>query len=349
MSNSTHRRRTSRRAKLGGLAVAAAVAVGGGVAIAGSAMADKASPGTTSTAATTGGFSPYVDTSLASAGKLADLAKTSGAEDLNLAFVTSGGDCSPEWGGTTDVGGGDLSAQISALRDAGGDVRVSFGGANGQELALACDSAGALADAYGKVVDAYQLKKVDFDVEGGAVSDTAANTRRAQAVAELQKAHPGLDVSFTLATMPTGLTQDGENLLKDAKAQGVEVGAVNLMAMDYGSSFDGDMGEYAEQAATAAHGQIQSDLGLSSDAAWSHLAVTPMIGVNDVQAERFTVADAKELAGFAASRNLAWLSMWSANRDRPCPGGAGTSAQPTCSSVEQGEGDFGKALAGGAS
>ena len=42
--------------------------------------------------------------------------------------------------------------------------------------------------------------------------------------------------------MPEGLTQDGVNLVADAKKNGVKISAVNIMAMDYGRSFSGDMG-----------------------------------------------------------------------------------------------------------
>ena len=44
---------------------------------------------------------------------------------------------------------------------------------------------------------------------------------------------------------------------------------------------------------------------------------------------------AQQLATFAASKHLAWLSMWSATRDTECPGGALSYAQPTCSSIVQ--------------
>ena len=175
-----------------------------------------------------------------------------------------------------------VAAQIGALRAKGGDVRVSFGGASGSELATTCSSADDLAAAYGKAVDQYKLTKVDFDIEGGALPDTAANTRRAQAIAKLQQQHPGLDVSFTLPVMPEGLTQDGVNLLADAKANGVNIAAVNIMAMDYGASYSGDMGTVRDQAATATQAQVKSVLGLSDAAAWKAVAVTPMIGVNDV-------------------------------------------------------------------
>ncbi|MFJ8794076.1 cellulose binding domain-containing protein [Streptomyces sp. NPDC102462] len=296
-------------------------------------------------AAAGAGFAPYVDTSLYPAFDLSASAAATGVKDYNLAFVTDGGGCTPKWGGVTDLSGDGVAAQIGALRAEGGDVRVSFGGASGSELATTCSSADALAAAYGKVVDAYGLTKVDFDVEGGALPDTAANTRRAQAIARLQARHPGLDVSFTLPVMPEGLTQDGVNLLADARSNGVRIGTVNIMAMDYGPAYSGDMGDYAEQAATATQAQIKSVLGLSDGAAWQAVAVTPMIGVNDVSSEVFTVDDAAQLVDFARSKGLGGLSMWSATRDKQCAGGSKPTADATCSSIVQDPFAFSKAFA----
>ncbi|MFF5024931.1 cellulose binding domain-containing protein [Streptomyces collinus] len=290
------------------------------------------------------GFAPYVDTSLYPAFDLLASADATGVKNYNLAFVTDGGGCTPKWGGVTDLTGDGVAAQIGALRAKGGDVRVSFGGASGSELATTCSSADALAAAYGKAVDAFKLTKVDFDVEGGALPDTAANTRRAQAIAKLQAQHPGLDVSFTLPVMPEGLTQDGVNLLSDAKSNGVKINTVNIMAMDYGASYNGDMGTYAEQAATATQAQFKSVLGLSDSAAWKTVAVTPMIGVNDVSSEVFKVDDATQLVTFAKSKGLGGLSMWSATRDKQCDGGTKPTADATCSSVAQDRFAFSKAF-----
>ncbi|MEU0439827.1 MULTISPECIES: cellulose binding domain-containing protein [unclassified Streptomyces] len=299
------------------------------------------SGGTTASA----GFAPYVDTSLYPAFDLLAAADATGVKNYNLAFVTDGGGCTPKWGGVTDLTGDAVAAQIGALRAKGGDVRVSFGGASGIELATSCSSADALAAAYGKAVDAFKLTKVDFDVEGGALPNAAANTRRAQAIAKLQQQHPGLDVSFTLPVMPEGLTQDGVDLLANAKQNGVKISTVNIMAMDYGPAYSGDMGTYAEQAATATQAQIKSVLGLSDSAAWKTVAVTPMIGVNDVASEVFRVDDASQLVAFAKSKGIGWLSMWSATRDKACPGGPKPSADATCSSIDQAPNAFAKAFA----
>lgn len=292
-----------------------------------------------------GKFAPYVDTSLFPAYDLLDTATKTGVKEFNLAFITSGGGCTPLWGGVTDLASDRVVGQIGALRAKGGDVRVSFGGAAGRELALNCSSADELAAAYAKVVDVYKLTKVDFDIEGAALPDTPANTRRAQAIAQLQKKHPGLDVSFTLPVMPEGLTQPGVDLVADAKTNGVKIDAVNVMAMDYGPAYSGDMGTYAVQAATATQAQLKGVLGLSDAAAWKTVAVTPMIGVNDVTTEIFKVDDATQLVKFAQEKGIGWLSMWSSNRDKECPGGAQNSADATCSSIVQEPLAFAKAFA----
>ncbi|MBD0673480.1 cellulose binding domain-containing protein [Streptomyces sp. CBMA156] len=298
------------------------------------------------------GFAPYVDTSLYPPYDLVATAKASGVKNFNLAFVVSGGGCTPKWGGVSELSADAVAAQIGALRAAGGEVRASFGGANGSELALACGSTAELTAVYQKVVDAYGLTRLDFDVEGGAIANAAANTRRAQAIAQLQKTAAAkgkaLDVSFTLPALPSGLTQEGVDLVAGAKANGVAIGAVNIMAMDFGDGVapnpQGQMGKYAIAAATATQAQVKSVLGLDDAAAWRKVAVTPMIGVNDVASEVFTVADAKQLADFAAARHLAWLSMWSGTRDKACEGGAKAVADATCSSVVQQPLDFTRAL-----
>lgn len=145
--------------------------------------------------------------------------------------------------------------------------------------------------------------------------------------------------------MPEGLTQDGVDLVADARTNGVKISTVNIMAMDYGAAYSGDMGTYATQAATATQAQLKSVLGLSDGAAWKAVAVTPMIGVNDVSSEIFKVDDAAQLADFARSKGLGGLSMWSATRDRQCDGGAKPTADPTCSSVVQDRFAFSKAFA----
>ncbi|MGW4205463.1 cellulose binding domain-containing protein [Streptomyces sp. NPDC004726] len=309
-----------------------------------------ASPAQTPTAvppsASTARYAPFVDVSQYPAYDMLDTAAKTGVKNFNLAFVRAGRDCVPLWGGRIELGKNGVAAQISALRAKGGDVRVSFGGGRGSELALRCTTVDALTKAYRKVIDAYGLTRIDFDVEGKGLLNKAANTRRAQAIARLQQSLPGLDVSFTLPVKPWGLPREGLELLDEARQNGVRVSTVNIMAMDYGDTYTDDMGQYAIRAATATQEQLKGLYGLSDAAAWERLAVTPMIGVNDVVSEVFTVKNAEELVAFARTKKIGWLSMWSATRDKRCsPEQQSVTPNASCSSINQQPLAFTKAFA----
>lgn len=289
-------------------------------------------------------YPPYVSATTAS-----DLDAAGSASAYNLAFVIADGrDCTPMWDGTTSIGDSAVRSRISALTDSGASVRVSFGGAAGTELAEACDSASELAAAYGKALDAAGATVADFDVEGDALKNSGSVDLRSEAIALLQKDRPDLSVSFTLQVMPSGLGDDSVALLDSANNHSVQVSTVNTMTMNYGSSYDDDMGDYAEQAAKATHDQLADIFGLSGAAAWQGPALTSMIGVNDVDNETFTLEDAAQAREFAEAKNIAWVSMWASFRDRQCEDDAASSkgAQPDCSGVDQKDGEFGEAFSG---
>src|SRR6202012_5018590 len=176
-------------------------------------------------------FAPYVDTSLYPPFSLVSTAQATGVKQFNLAFVVAGAStsgntgasCTPEWGGVPAVGSDPVASQIAALRAIGGDVRISFGGEAGSELAETCTSASQLQAAYQQVISAYDVNKIDFDIEGAAVDNTAPNARRDQALAALEAQDPGLQVSFTLPVLPSGLTADGDAVLTGAVQAGVKL------------------------------------------------------------------------------------------------------------------------------
>jgi chitinase len=266
----------------------------------------------------------------------------------NLAFVIADGhDCTPKWNGVDDLGDKAVKSRVSALTRTGATVRVSFGGASGTELAAACDSAPALAKAYGDALDAAGSAQADFDVEGDELTDSASVALRSKAIALLQTARSDLEVSFTLPVMPSGLDGDGIALLDSANKYDVRVSAVNLMTMNYGESYTGDMGSYAITSAKAAHEQLRDVFGTSDEAAWKGMALTSMIGTNDVGDETFTLADAAQVREFAQDKGIAWVSMWATFRDRPCEEGVATDdALTNCSGVSQSPGAFAEAFSG---
>jgi aryl-phospho-beta-D-glucosidase BglC (GH1 family) len=281
-------------------------------------------------------FSPYIDMAMAQDADLLAISHASGIENFTLAFVLA----SNEGIGWQGVGGIDddslsngstIRDQVNAIHAAGGSVTISFGGAAGNEAALMAHSATELQAQYQSVIDRYGVNSIDFDIEGSALPNASANAIRDQAIAGLQAANPDLKVSFTLPVLPTGLTQDGLNLLQGAMNHGVRIDMVNIMAMDYGASVDnnGQMGLSAIQASESTQQQLAS-LGLNTK-----IGITPMIGVNDIASEVFKLSDAQALVDYAAhDADVAMLSMWSVARDNSNSAGAHY-ASPDSSGIAQ--------------
>jgi hypothetical protein len=296
-------------------------------------------------------FAPYVDVTLYPTYDLVAAAKGEGIKFFTLAFVVADASNQPSWGGypSYEVNGGDfdtqLKAQVAGVRALGGDVMVSFGGENGQELAQAITDVSTLTNAYRTVINAYNLTHIDFDVEGAAVADHASIDRRSQAIAALQQqaaaAGQQLQVWFTLPVLPTGLTADGLYVLRSALKYGVNVGGVNVMAMDFGDGAApnprGQMGTYAIESATSTLDQLKALYGSARTAAqlWQMIGVTPMIGVNDQSDEVFDQAAARQLLAFSRQQGVGRLSFWSLNRDRQAAGGALGYATSDSSSILQ--------------
>lgn len=176
-----------------------------------------------------------------------------------------------------------------------------------------------LTSEYQSVIDDYGVDHLDFDIEPDSITgdakdlydvvgDKAANHLRDLAINKLKAANPDLQVSFTIATQPDGLPHDPSyiggdvlGILKQAKADQVDLDVVNIMAMDYFSGIKHpDMGQLAIDAAKATHRQLIK-LGMDD----VKVANTPMIGQNDnwqhpKTSEVFTLQDARQVTAFAA-------------------------------------------------
>jgi hypothetical protein len=265
-------------------------------------------------------FAPYVDILLGDfdAFKLATHT-SSVSKFFTLAFIVNGGACEARWGGIIPLSqDGVLASDINALRAAGGDVIVSFGGATGIELAQSCSTDDSLLAQYQAVVTRYRLKRVDFDIEGAATADPTSRARRNRVLRRLRSANPGLQIQYTLPVLPSGLT-DGVALLQDANANSFIPDIVNIMAMDYGASFPADMGQNAIDALNSTVNQLRSVFpGRTNAQYWAMTGVTPMIGVNDVTTETFQLSDAQDVLNFARNQGVGLIGMWSANRDHQC-------------------------------
>jgi chitinase len=334
------RRSGASRLLLIGVAVVAAIAAASAVVVLKSDK-DQSSGTPTSTTGLSTAFAPYVYMTLAGRPTLTQIASKTGANALHLAFAIpkSTDSCSLAWDGTTA-----LTTYASEIKEAvsdGIEVIVSSGGASGGEVAQTCGDAEDTQARLQKVLD-LGVRYLDFDVEGSTrVTDADANKARAEAIVALQKKYTDLKVSFTLAAAaPTSTTVDpGADSTAPwvaAVDAGVTIDRINLMTMNYGGTIaPTDMGAVAIAAATGLHSQIETIQGVESDEAWSMVGMTPMIGVNDVKDEKFSLANAKTVAAFVTKKGVGMLSYWAVGRDQQC--GAGVTTQPvaTCSGVSQ--------------
>jgi hypothetical protein len=272
-------------------------------------------------------FIPYVYLGNNDGFKITDTADAIGQKYYTLAFIIADkAKRNPAWDGRFPLSQNLYADQIAAIRQRGGDVVCSFGGEAGTEIAIALTDPAALETAYESVVKQYHFTWLDFDIEGNNLEkQPEANHRRNTALAALQKKFPNLFVSYTLPVDPDGITEPSQNLLADAKAQGVAVHSANIMVMYFGRKFINkgkSESELAIASAQKAHEQIQAiDPRIQ-------IGLCPCIGSNGSKKEVFTLADAKTLRDFADKTDwVCSLSFWSMNRDSEKTHGADMNAE----------------------
>jgi chitinase len=264
---------------------------------------------------------------------------------LIWAFAT--GECGRErWGGFDAEAFARLN--VTAHEAAGRDYIISTGGAVGT---FTCDDDAAMQ----RFVERYagpRLRGIDFDVEG---AQTAAQIQ--SLVRQAKRVHerwPALRISFTIATHAASdgsrrsLNATGEAVLAALKAARMDTAVINLMVMNYGPPDRRhcvprrdacDMARSARQALRNVHGRY----GIP----YRRLAVTVMLGENDVQANVLGLADAAQVAIEARRLGLAGLHWWSLDRDRACMEGE-PRVSPRCHSLPGLQpGDFGRAMEAG--
>lgn len=293
---------------------------------------------------------PFVDIGAWPTPNLTQIAETTGLRDFSMGFITNGTGCQATWFNAYTMSQGFEQSDVASLRGIGGDVKPSFGGEAGTELAQACTNVTTLTAQYQSVIDAYNLTQIDFDIEGAAVADHASVDRRSTAMASLQAAAKAkgkqLAITLTLPVLPSGLTSDGLYVLQSAISHGVTVGTVNLMAMDYGDTEapnpTGKMGTYAIQSAQSVHNQLVPLYPSKTDAqVWNMVGLTPMIGQNDNPSEVFTQTDMRQVLTFAGQQHLGELAFWDVTRD----GNACTGSLSTCTNISQTPYEFTKIIA----
>src|SRR6201996_9377662 len=160
-------------------------------------------------------YSPYVDVTNTPTYPF-QLPSSNPVSSVYLAFVVSDTEeaCTPSWGTfyTLDSAESGLApdARAAQLRSQGGSVMISYGGQANTELAVDCTDPAQLQQAYLEPIQRYKAKAIDLDIEGANLADTAADARRATAIAAIQKERRAekkpLQVWMTLPVSSHGLT-----------------------------------------------------------------------------------------------------------------------------------------------
>lgn len=310
----------------------------------------------TTTANTGGGHlpgvaAPFVDIGAWPTPNLTQIAETTGLRQFSLGFIVNGtAACTPSWFNAYSMTSGFEQSDIATLRGMGGDVKPSFGGEAGTELAQSCTTVASLTAAYQSVITAYNLTQIDFDIEGAAVADPTSINLRSQAMAALQAtakaAGKQLTITLTLPVLPSGLTAQGLSVVQSAIKYGAVISTVNVMAMDFGDgeapSPSGKMGTYAIDSAQATEAQLATLYPSKTSAQlWNMIGVTPMIGENDEADEIFTLANEQQLLTFAQSEHIGELGFWDVTRD----GNACTGSLSKCTDITQTPYEFSEIIA----
>jgi Glycosyl hydrolases family 18 len=296
-------------------------------------------------------YAPYFETWTTDS--ITQTAQDSGARYFTLAFLEtlSKTSCTLAWNGdkSQTVASGRYLSDLASLRALGGDVFPSFGGwsadQGGTEIADSCKDVNAIATAYEDLITAYNVKRLDMDVEGRSLNRTDGIDRRNKAlkIVEDWAAAQGrtLQVSYTLPTSASGLESTGVAILRNAIANGTRIDVVNIMTFDYYDKVTTDMGAAAISAAQGLHAQLASLYPSKTSAQlWAMEGNTILPGIDDYpkKTEVTYLADAQRLLDFAQANGINTLSMWAIQRDNGgCPG---VTDSNSCSGIVQNTWDF---------
>src|SRR5580658_1386608 len=290
-------------------------------------------------------FAPYFETY--NGDNPVTLSQESGAKYLTFAFIqtASAGSCTAYWDGDTSepLTSANFGSDISSIQSSGGNVIPSFGGESadnsGTDIADSCTSVNSIAQAYENVITTYNVPRIDLDIEGDSLTNTAGIDRRNEAVAQVESwaAANGRSIqfSYTMPGTPTGMDSQEESIISNAISVGATVSVVNLMTFDYYIGTEQEMATDTESAGAALHSQLQSLYPSDSSAQlWAMIGVTEMPGIDDYGPdETFTEADASTVLNWAKGNGISTLSFWALERDNGgCPGTAGSD---TCSGISQ--------------
>ncbi|SDT74849.1 glycosyl hydrolase family 18 protein [Actinoplanes derwentensis] len=271
----------------------------------------------------------------------ATVVNATGIRAFTMAFVLASNGCNPAWDGSTGLTGGVHASTIAAIRAAGADVIPSIGGWSGNKLGPNCSTPEALAGAYQKVIDTFQLKAIDIDIENtDEFENYVVADRIVDALKIVKQRNPGVKTIITFGTTPTGPNPSGLRLIQQAKAKNANIDVFTQMPFD----FNGHADMYAATigATEGLKNTLKTTFGWTDAQAYAKIGISGMNGLSDQQ-EVTTVETWTRIRDYATSKGLARFTFWSVNRDRGCAGGGVVSE---CSGIAQADWEFTRVTAG---
>jgi hypothetical protein len=263
-----------------------------------------------------------------------------GVSAFTMAFMLSSGGCTPAWDGQRPLTGGVDEQTIDAIKGAGGQVQISFGGWSGNKLGPNCAGPEEFAGAVQQVIDAHGPDVVDFDIENtDEFEDYEVQDRILRGIAIVKENNPGVRTVVTIPTSVSGPAGAGTRLIDRAAELGTPIDNYTIMTFDFGGS---DMVADSISAAEGLKDQLRAANGWSDAEAYAHSGISGMNGISDV-GETTTPEQWTEIRDWAGAQGLTRFAYWAVNRDRPCPGGG---VVANCSGIEQEDLAFTRITAG---
>ncbi|MGW4026496.1 carbohydrate binding domain-containing protein [Streptomyces sp. NPDC005009] len=244
-----------------------------------------------------------------------EVMNATGIKWYTMAFILAQNGCNPAWDSQRPLTGGVDESTIKAIRAAGGDIVPSIGGWSGNKLGPNCATPEALAGAYQKVIDAYDLKAIDVDIENtDEFENPAVQDRILGALKIVKQNNPGLRTILTFPTLNTGPNSWGNRLIERAHALGADIDNFTIMPFNFGGG--ADMYGSTVNATEGLKGKLMSVFGWSEAEAYAHIGISGMNNSSDT-GEITTPRIWTQIRDWANSHHIGRLAFWSVNRDRP--------------------------------
>lgn len=173
------------------------------------------------------------------------------------------------------------------------------------------------------IIDIYNIRYIDLDIEGRWLNDVAAVSRTAVAMRKVQdfmrSSGRPFGLILTLPTMQSGLSAIGLTCLNEFATKGVELTAVNIMTMVWEPAPPGGQHGPIQAAATLLVNSIKQAYDVDDAKAWNMVGVTPILGKDNnynADAYKYNIYDHDDASitkDWAIEKGIKMLSLWDVN------------------------------------